>query len=984
MPLFQKSVLQKQLTQIENSLKLKEAWQRYAAYFLDEKTQQNIRAAKEEQFQEGFLKALFVEVLGYTLNPSPNFNLTTEQKNIRDGRKADGAILKNNEVWGVIELKSTQTRNLQGIEDQAFLYKSNHKNCKYVITSNFEKLRFYIGNAVDFEEFNLFTLSEARFRVLWVCLAAPFLLQDLPESLNKDSLRHDEEITRKLYHDFSEARYALFESILQKNAAYDPLTLFRATQKILDRLLFMLFAEDRFLIPPNTVRKTLEDWVTLREKYFEDTSLYHRFKKFFYYIDKGFRKPNLKVFPYNGGLFAKDEFLDKLELEDKVLYHHAYQLSAYDFNSEVSVNVLGHIFEHSLTEIEEVQAKLAGNVLDYRQSKRKKDGVFYTPQYITRYILQQTLGKLFTEKKEALSLCEEDIPQEITALKKTEKEALQEKIRSYREWLQNLTVCDPACGSGAFLIEALRFLEEEHQHLDELENQFGNTEKEKNTAHEQFILENNLYGVDINEESVEITQLSLWLHTAQEGRKLTTLSHRIKCGNSIVHTAELAGEKAFVWQEAFPEVFQRGGFDVIIGNPPYGAKLEKEVQQFLNSHYLKGGSETVISFMALAHRELLRPNGKFGFIIPKSFSYASNYGPLRDLLHDELSEMVDCQKVWKEVKLEQVMVFFTKDKSEKAYASKVLEDEKVIPKGEIEKEKARPFGFFLNQISPRELDIALQMRESGVFLNDIAHNTRGGMFQRQVQQDRLLPLCVLGGANIQREGIFGQKGYIAPETIAHDSKALVQPHALLVQNIIAHILNPSPHLKITACFPHQAEKYAILDTINQLVFSTEKEAKTHWLLLNSSLLGDYAYRFVFGRAIRTMHFDLPVTSSLPVPEKLAENKALLQTADALLGVYAAMRQGHFSFSKTLQALGLPAELPRRLRNWPELLPKDFFEKLKKEGVNIPKKEYSEWVAFFEESKHKAEKQTRQAEALQEEAEKLICAAYGLGNEVVHF
>jgi hypothetical protein len=96
--------------------------------------------------------------LGYTKNPTPNFTITTEYKNVKDSKKADGAIVINNEVKAVIELKGTNTTDLGKIEVQAFGYKNNQPKCTYVITSNFEKLRFYIDNAIEHIEFNLFTL----------------------------------------------------------------------------------------------------------------------------------------------------------------------------------------------------------------------------------------------------------------------------------------------------------------------------------------------------------------------------------------------------------------------------------------------------------------------------------------------------------------------------------------------------------------------------------------------------------------------------------------------------------------------------------------------------------------------------------------------------------------------------------------------------------------------------------------------------------
>ena len=154
MSLFQNSVLNKYLHEL-NSEQVITAWEKFKAHFLNPEIQENIRNSKEEQYQGEFLIDLFVNVFGYIKNPTPNFNLTTELKNIKDSKKADGAVVKNNEATAVIELKGTDTIDLSKVEIQAFGYKNNHPKCVYVITSNFEKLRFYIDNAVEFEEFNL-------------------------------------------------------------------------------------------------------------------------------------------------------------------------------------------------------------------------------------------------------------------------------------------------------------------------------------------------------------------------------------------------------------------------------------------------------------------------------------------------------------------------------------------------------------------------------------------------------------------------------------------------------------------------------------------------------------------------------------------------------------------------------------------------------------------------------------------------------------
>ncbi|MGC9355988.1 MAG: hypothetical protein ACP5D9_19230, partial [Mariniphaga sp.] len=219
MSLFQKSVEKKYLNDLDTSL-VDKKFADFQNYFDNPDRQENIRNSKEEQFQEGFLRELFVKILGYTLNPEPNFNLTTELKNIANSKKADGAILRTPEhapshseerngehappvVIAVIELKGTDTTDLDRIETQAFGYKNHHPECKYVITSNFEKLRFYIQNAVDHVDFDLFNLTREQFSLMWLCLAKDNLLNDLPLKIKESSVLQEKNITKKLYADYS-------------------------------------------------------------------------------------------------------------------------------------------------------------------------------------------------------------------------------------------------------------------------------------------------------------------------------------------------------------------------------------------------------------------------------------------------------------------------------------------------------------------------------------------------------------------------------------------------------------------------------------------------------------------------------------------------------------------------------------------------------------------------------------------------------------
>jgi hypothetical protein len=216
MALYQKSVLNKYLKQLEQP-KVSKAYKKYVKYFLNPTIQDNIRNSKEEEYQGIFLTELFVNILDYTLKPNVNFNLVAEYKNQSNSRKADGAILSNNVAIGVIELKGTKTKDLESIRQQAFDYKANQKECVYVITSNYEKLRFYINDATEFEEFNLFELTEERFKLMYLCLQKDNIVNNIPLQIKEASIVVEEQITKQFYKDYSVFKRELFRDLVKRN-----------------------------------------------------------------------------------------------------------------------------------------------------------------------------------------------------------------------------------------------------------------------------------------------------------------------------------------------------------------------------------------------------------------------------------------------------------------------------------------------------------------------------------------------------------------------------------------------------------------------------------------------------------------------------------------------------------------------------------------------------------------------------------------------
>ncbi|GAH77577.1 unnamed protein product, partial [marine sediment metagenome] len=186
---------------------------------------------------------------------------------------------------------------------------------------------------------------------------------------------------------------------------------------------------------------------------------------------------------------------------------------------------------------------------------------------------------------------------------------------------------DPACGSGAFLIQAFDYLYKEGQFVND---ELAKLQKGYRQIFDldKHILTNNIFGVDLNEESVEITKLSLWLKTANKERELTELDENIKCGNSLIDNPEIAGKKAFKWAEKFSNIMVNGGFDVIIGNPPY-VRVQNLSHEEID--YFKKIKKTAfkrvdisILFIELANT-LLKSNGFISYITSNQF-LSTEYG----------------------------------------------------------------------------------------------------------------------------------------------------------------------------------------------------------------------------------------------------------------------------------------------------------------------------------------------------------------------
>lgn len=990
MSLFQKSVEQKYLKQLDAKL-IETRYNEFKAYFGNPEVQENIRNSKEEQFQEGFLRELFVKILGYTLNPSPNFNLTTEYKNIKDSKKADGAFLIDGKVKGVIELKGTDTTDLAKVESQAFGYKNNQPDCIYIITSNFEKLRFYIDNAIEHIEFNLFTLTKKEFEILYLCLAFESVEKGIPKRIKDESLSEEDKITKELYKDYSLFKRELYQNLVKQNPQFDALTLFKKSQKLLDRFLFLFFAEDRNLLPPNSVRLILNDWRDLQERD-EAVPLYNRFKKYFEYLNTGYKGKRYDVFAYNGGLFKHDEVLDTITIDDELLYKHTLNLSEYDFVSEVDVNILGHIFENSLNELDEIKAQQEGKEIDKSKTKRKKDGVFYTPKYITKYIVDNTVGKLCTEKKAELQLNEEDYTTDKKRQQKT-KAALFDKLKVYRDWLLQLTICDPACGSGAFLNQALDFLITEHRYIDELQAKlFGDSLVLSDI--EKSILENNLFGVDLNEESVEIAKLSLWLRTAQPNRKLNDLNNNIKCGNSLIDDPAVAGDKAFNWHKEFPQVFEKDGFDVVIGNPPYGAKINIIEKEYLSKYFtcFKGNFDVYSAFIQLAFH-LNKENGFWSFINPVSWQSGDNYFAVRQYFSENGKLEIGIKlpyDVFEDAYIDTGIYVVKKTKSKK-YISSVYEfPVKFKYYGDLKTDINLQNLSSDNWLNKESLVIVLNPAFYGLLpkifkntipLGEITSSIRGilpnneDVFENQMPN---LKLYFLGGLyRYNCNYVFQWVNYGEHLKEKPKDYSFFQGQRILIRRLI------SRQFRLMATYVEK-EFVNKKDLYNIKISNNNYNIKYILAIINSSLIS-----FLKTRGSTTASKDdfgqlsLSDIRQIPIkPIDLKEQQSIIDKVELMLLVNKEIQEVSQKFQRTIQRKFSLEDLPNKLQDWYLLSYKEFIAELGKKKIKLSLSDEAEWEAYFLQEQKIALELKAKIDATDKEIDQMVYQLYGLTEEEI--
>ncbi len=596
------------------------------------------KSYNEEMTKKDFILPLF-RALGWSVEDGEE--VTAEEK-ISKGR-VDYAFRIDGIPKLFLEAKSLrEDLNRKEFAEQAINY-AWHKGATWAILTDFEGIKIFNAEwkSVNYLQNQFFSINCNKFldnfEQLWLLSRESLELGLIDKEAEKWGKKAKKiPVDKQLLNDLTRFRELLTKNILKNNPSKN-LTeeeLEEAVQRIIDRLIFIRTLEDKQLEAPILQSLIRENTNKRISKKLNDT---------FRNIDD----------IYNSKLFTP-HLCEELVIDDDVLENIIYGLFKtadntvhYDF-SAIDADVLGNIYEQYLGHILKKTAKRAS--FTEGKTHRKEQGIYYTPTYVVDYIVKNTIGELAKDKKFDL---------------------------------KNIKILDPACGSGSFLMKAFDYLVT----LDKKKNgEISQTKLDLTGASASYgrkveILKENIFGVDLDSKAVEIAQLNLLLKTAEKKHRLPTLQENIKIGNSLIDDPSVAGDKAFKWEEEFKDVMKNGGFDVVIGNPPYVRPEnvdKKERDYYINSNkYDKffGRFDLYILFIEKALK-LLKQDGYFSFIIPFSFLNQNYSKNLREWILKEFKiiHIVDLSqiKVFESAEVNTCILVIQKSKPKKDHNLQIL------------------------------------------------------------------------------------------------------------------------------------------------------------------------------------------------------------------------------------------------------------------------------------------------------------------------
>jgi hypothetical protein len=607
-------------------------------------------------FYEVWLK----DILGYDLDE----NVLVDEKEEHGRGKSEFILKSGDKKFMVVELKDQKTdldkpqnrvNDKRTPVDQAFDYAQHTGDIDWILVSNYNEFRLYNWHKKG--QYISFKVGELLDKTLLSYFLLSFSKKSHIETGYIDRLMDktvviERELEKEFYKLYNETRLMLIKEFEEINEL-SRLQSIHYAQMIMNRYMFICFAEDIDLLPAQVSTDTI--LTPILKGNLRHGSIWQRLNELFLDIDEG--NEYKKISQYNGGIFKEN--LDHLKIRDIVgdqkffndvyqnwkfeeyekdvnsnlgpygqkvnpIYRNLLTMSTFDFSTELDVNILGHIFENSIGDIEELKENSKG--------RRKKDGIFYTPEYITDYICKNTIIPYLSKSGKVNTISDLILEYWGSSIKELDKK------------VKNIKIVDPACGSGAFLNKAADILLEIHQRIHETRY------KDKkdtlipyfdNIGERREILINNIYGVDLNEESVDITKLSLFLKVCRKGLILPNIDKNIKCGNSLIDDPKFT-DKPFNWEREFPEIFIEGGFDVVIGNPPYVRHQKiKDFKKYFKLNYstYMGLADLYVYFFEKGIN-ILKNAGKLGFISSNKFIRTTYGKNLRKFLLENTKLMI--------------------------------------------------------------------------------------------------------------------------------------------------------------------------------------------------------------------------------------------------------------------------------------------------------------------------------------------------------
>lgn len=634
-------------------------------------------------FEKVFLNSL----LGY----DSFTDVLADDKEETGSGKSEFKLKRNNKVFMIIELKGSnvnldKTRNnkKETPVDQVFRYAKKNNAVPWLLVSNYNEFRLYNyhkgdGKYISWTIKELINDTEKLKEFIFILQKKSFE-EEIIDNLVDKTITIQEDFNDEFYKLYSETRLMIIHDLEENSENINRIQAIHYAQLILDRVIFICFAEDKKLLPEQILEKTI--LTPIRNGNVRKHRIFDRLRELFEDIHEG--NSTKKISEYNGGLFQErlwfldmqdtienpDEYYkncfsnwkfesQKNETEEILgdfkellnpIYKNFLTMAIFNFDSDVDVNILGHIFESSIGDIEKLK--------EDNSQTRHKFGIHYTTPEITQYICENTIIPYLSKSGEVT-----EIP-ELLSEYSNDIEVLDKKLK-------NIKILDPACGSGAFLNKAVDVLLEIHEAVwhqkydkEKTLDKYFDYESER-----REIILNNIYGVDLNEESTEITKLGLFLKICKKDKKLPTLDNNIKCGNSVIDDSEYAKDKAFKWRDEFKNILDDGGFDVIIGNPPYvRQELIKKDKEYYKQHYqtYTGTTDLYVYFFEKGLK-ILKDNGFFGYICSNSWTKVGYARKLRKiLLENTIIKYNDYtgQKIFDEAEVDVSTIIIRKSKPE--------------------------------------------------------------------------------------------------------------------------------------------------------------------------------------------------------------------------------------------------------------------------------------------------------------------------------